>query len=115
VKLPGVLLASVPERKITGYLLSSLHRTGRGKAQFFSAHGYRVDQWKVLAKALHVHAQTYDVVETEETPFGTRYMVEGNLVAPDGVMLFVRTVWFIENNATTPRFVTAYPGKRRRS
>ena len=114
MKLSNVLAVSVPERKITGYLLSSIHRTGRGKAQFFLAHGYRVDQWEILAKALHMHAQAHDVIETEKTSFGMRYVIEGNLEAPDGAILFVRTVWFIENNATLPRFVTAYPGKRRR-
>lgn len=114
MKLPGALLASVPERKITGYLLSPTHRAGRGKEKFFSAHGYRVDAWNVLAEALLEHVRTNDLVETERTPYGVRYVIEGDMIAPDGTKLLVRSVWFIENKATEPRFVTAYPGRRRR-
>lgn len=50
---------------------------------------------------------------TEETPFGTRYVIEGPLIAPNGRELQIRTVWFIEEGSRAPRFVTAYPLKWR--
>lgn len=95
------------------YLLSSTHRAGRGKARFFSAFGFQVSAWEALAQALQQHARDNIVTLTEETPFGTRYVIEGPLIAPNGRELLIRTVWFIEEGSRAPRFVTAYPLKRR--
>lgn len=95
------------------YLLSSTHRAGRGKARFFSAFGFQVSAWEALAQALQQHARDNIVTLTEETPFGTRYVIEGPLIAPNGRELQIRTVWFIEEGSRAPRFVTAYPLKRR--
>jgi len=53
------------------------------------------------------------VAETGETPLGIRYAVDGIMAAPDGRAPNVRTVWFIETGEEVPRFVTAYPLKRR--
>lgn len=95
------------------YLLSSTHRAGREKARFFSAFGFQVSAWEALAQALQQHARDNIVTLTEETPFGTRYVIEGPLIAPNGRELQIRTVWFIEEGSRAPRFVTAYPLKRR--
>jgi hypothetical protein len=111
MKLPNHEQAIVPQRKITDYLLSSTHRDGRSKAAFFSRFGFSVEGWDVLAAALRRHAAEHPVVETEHTPFGTRYVVEGGLTAPDGRTPRVRVVWFIERGETIPRLVTAYPAK----
>jgi len=46
---------------------------------------------------------------------GTRYIIEGAVEVPDGRNLKIRTVWFLESGAGTPRFVTAYPLKEERS
>ena len=40
MKLPRSLEAIVPERKLTGYLLSETHPVGRAKAKFFRALGF---------------------------------------------------------------------------
>ncbi|MFQ5612045.1 MAG: DUF6883 domain-containing protein [Anaerolineae bacterium] len=45
-------------------------------------------------------------------PFGTRYVVEGPMPAPDGRTPLVRSVWFIETRGQIPQFVTAYPLSR---
>ncbi len=95
------------------YLLSSTHRAGRGKARFFSAFGFQVSAWEALAQALQQHARDNIVTLTEETPFGTRYVIEGPLIAPNGRELQIRTVWFIEEGSRAPQFVTAYPLKWR--
>lgn len=95
------------------YLLSSTHRGGRGKAGFFSAFGFQVSAWEALADALRQQARDNVVTLSEDTPFGTRYVIEGPLVAPNGWQLQVRTVWFIDESGRAPRFVTAYPLKRR--
>jgi hypothetical protein len=109
MKLPNLAQATVPEEKITGYLLSSTHRDGKHKAAFFMLFGFRLEAWQELATALLNHARQHDVVREEPSPFGMRYVVEGPLLAPDGRSPNVRAVWFIETGHGQPRFVTAYP------
>ena len=58
---------------------------------------------------LRRHAADYEVARTENSPFGARYVVEGIMATPDGRDPLVRTVWFVDTGAETPRFVTAYP------
>jgi len=62
-----------------------------------------------LAEALRLHAATHELGRVEESPFGTRYVVEGPLVTPDGRNPPVRSVWFIEAGEDTPQLVTVYP------
>jgi hypothetical protein len=62
-----------------------------------------------LADALVRHAHENDVVESEQTPHGTRHVVEGPLTAPDGTRLNVRSAWYINPGGGAPRFVTAHP------
>jgi hypothetical protein len=113
VKLPEH--AVVPERKIIEYLLSLTHRDGRSKAAFFMRFGYTTDDWEGLADALRHHAAEHEVTMVEDTPFGTSYAVEGQLIAPDGRSPQVRVVWFIQTREHIPRFVTAYPLKGARN
>ncbi|MFN6541294.1 MAG: DUF6883 domain-containing protein [Nostoc sp. EkiNYC01] len=113
MKLPNYELAVVPQRKITEYLLSPTHPDGRSKEKFFTAFGFSVDDWGTLAKALLNHVADNNVTKIEDSPFGTRYVVEGILVSPDGRNPGIRSVWFIETGATIPNFVTSYPLKRR--
>jgi hypothetical protein len=55
----------------------------------------------------------HPVVEAVETLFGGRYVVEGELPAPDGRAPGVRTIWFVRTDRDVPELVTAYPLKRR--
>jgi hypothetical protein len=111
MRLPNVEQAIVARRKLTEYLLSPTHRAGRSKAAFFASFGFTAEAWETLADALKDHAAQHEVVETEQTRFGTSYSVEGALRAPDGRMPLVRAVWFIESGESVPRLVTAYPLK----
>ena len=111
MKLPQFEQAIIPKSKLTDYLLSRTHHNGRNKAAFFAAFGFTQETWEILADAFLRHVAEHDVVETEKTPFGTSYTVEGTLRAPDGRMPQIRVVWFIQNGETTPRLVTAYPLK----
>lgn len=113
MKLPFSDRLEISQTKVVQYLLSSTHRAGRGKAKFFSAVGFEDSSWEMLAQALKQHAKNNLVLQTEETPFGTRYVIEGPLLAPNGRELQIRTVWFIDTGGGPPRFVTAYPLKRR--
>lgn len=98
----------MPREKIVDYLLSLAHRDGRGKA-IFSSLSFSIDAWQTLADALRHHAAVHDVAKVESTPFGTRYVVEGELAAPDGRTPLVRVVWFVDTGEETPRLATAYP------
>lgn len=115
MKLPDYEQAVVPERKVTAYLLSLTHRDGRSKAAFFMRFGFTINDWEQLAHALLRHAADHEVAEAETTPFGTNYVIEGDLVAPDGRSPRVRVVWFIATGERIPTLATAYPLKGTRN
>lgn len=112
MKLPKAEVLEIPEDKIVGYLLSSVHRAGKSKAAFFAKHGFAALDWQVLARALREHASGNPVAQTTHNLYGTRYVIDGPMVAPDGTALNMRTVWFISRGATVPRFATAHPLRR---
>ncbi len=109
MKLPNYDKAIVPREKIVAYLLSHAHRDGRSKAAFFTQFGFSADVWQTLAEALFRHATEHEVAKIETSPFGKRYVIEGELHAPDGRAPLVRAVWFVGDGANVPRLVTAYP------
>lgn len=109
MRLPNQQKAIIPETKIREYLLSTSHPYGRYKAAFFKRFGFRTKYWELMASALRVHAEQYEVVRVEDTEFGSRFIVEGPLRAPDGRAPIVRVVWFIEKGDDRPRLVTVYP------
>ena len=113
MKLPYVEKAEIPEAKVVRYLLSTTHRAGKSKASFFMEFGFHADRWEELAGALKQHAMDNEVTLEEKTTFGTRYVIEGDLKAPDGTWLNVRSAWFIDVDDDSPRFITAHPLRRR--
>ncbi len=114
MKLPLVNEAEVPRAKIVLYLLNPEHRAGKGKARFFASHGFNVDDWETLAKALRQHAREHEIAKEETVPLGVRFVVEGDMTMLNGAVAGVRSVWFIERGERRPRFVTAYPLKRKK-
>jgi hypothetical protein len=109
MKLPNAELATVTERKVTHYLLNSAHPAGGSKAWFFLQFGFTAAEWQKLADALLRLVRENEVVETELTPHGRRYVVDGRLTSPDGTSLNVRSAWYIDVAGGAPRFVTAHP------
>jgi hypothetical protein len=109
MQLPNTENAFVSEEKLTQYLLNLAHDEGGSKARFFLRFGFSIAEWKVLAEALKQHALKYDIIKTEITLFGTRYVIEGKLQTPINRELFIRVVWFVRTHEEIPRFVTAYP------
>lgn len=108
-KLPNLNEVIISERKVKDYLLNLLHKTGRGKAIFFMRFGFTQENWEVLADALRQHATTHDVSKTETTPFGERYVIEGQFMTPDNRNPKVRSIWFLEKDHHAPHLVSAYP------
>ena len=113
MKLPNCELATVPEEKITRYLLNPAHPAGGSKAVFFLRFGFKIEEWRLLAEALLRHARENEAVESEETRHGIRYAVDGPLLAPGGAVLNVRAAWYIDPGSVAPRFVTAHPLSKR--
>lgn len=101
--------ATVDERKILDYLLSTGHPIGRDKAIFFMGLGYRRGAWRQLRDDLLNLAANSEVVAEQESEFGKKYVVEGVLRSPLGRMVGVRTVWISDDSDDPPRLVTAYP------
>ena len=114
MKLPLPDEAEVPRAKIVLYLLNPEHRAGKGKARFFASHGFEVEDWQKLADALRQHARDHDITKEETVPLGVCFVVEGDMTMRDGAIARVRAVWFIERGERRPRFVTAYPLKRKK-
>ena len=107
--VPGADRAVVEERKLTAYLLSDSHPTGRSKAAFFRYFGFEPAEWQRLQQALLIHIRAPDVVNVDQTKFGLKYTVVGRLKTPSGRSPFVRSVWFVATGQDVPRLVTAYP------
>ena len=109
MKLPNREQAFVPEQKLTDYLLSQTHPVGKAKAQFFRAVGFDETNVSELEQALLMVARTTEVSGAQQTPHGTKYIIEGDAETPSGRLITLRTVWIIADESDRPRFVTAYP------
>lgn len=99
---------TVPEDKITDYLLDPDHPFGGPKARFFLHCGFSLATWQALAAALARHPALNPVENTTSTRYGAKYVVRCSLVTPDGRNPCVVTVWMKDGDAP-PRLVTAYP------
>ncbi|MDY7020780.1 MAG: hypothetical protein SWJ54_05370 [Cyanobacteriota bacterium] len=62
-----------------------------------------------MATALINHVTNHELAKIEVSPFGMRYVIEGELITPDNRNPEVRSVWFIAIGEDIPKFVTAYP------
>jgi len=111
VYLPNREKAYVPPEKLSGYLLSETHVLGKEKARFFRGHGYSNDKVKVLEQGLLAIALEGPVLQEVASAHGTKYIVEGGMMTPQGRIINVRTVWIAEPGDDGPRLVTAFPAK----
>jgi hypothetical protein len=114
MKLPGRHKLRITRAKTANYLLSPTHPSGRYKAAFFRRFGFSLAHADELAAALRSHGADCEVRKVENSPFGLRYILEGELATPDGRNPVVRSVWFIERGEDAPKLVTVYPVKRKR-
>jgi hypothetical protein len=106
--LPRLSEAVIEEAKILDYLLSTDHPEGRSKAKFFLFFGFQRDAWSVLKGALLRHAESNEISEVKITPFGTKYVIDGQLSTPTAETPLVRCVWIVEGDKP-PRLVTSHP------
>jgi len=111
MELPNKSRAQVPLEKVTDYLLSETHAVGKSKARYFRSYGFNHETARNLAQGLLEIAQKVQVNSSEKSPYGKKYIMDGELETPNGDMIQVRTIWIIENDTEIPRFVTAYPAE----
>ena len=109
MKLPNLERAVVRAGKISDYLLSTTHPTGRHKARYFERFGFSHSAPEALIQSLLEHARSNEVSAVERTAFGIRYTIDGALNSPDGRNPRLRVIWFTESGSDILNFVTAYP------
>ncbi len=103
--------AVIPEDKLLRYLL--LPREEDDKSKFLALAGYTLANWKVLEQDLRKLAHQYEISDIEESPYGTKYEVRGQLKGPNGRVLDVVTIWITLKATGETRFVTLFPDARR--
>jgi len=81
------------------------------KAGWFNLMGFTEDSVRILKNGLLWVGRTQPVIETELTPYGTKYAVEGCIQNAEESLWPVRTIWIIDTGQSAPRFVTARPIK----
>ena len=108
MKLPRADEVRIDERKVRDYLLSRTHPVGRFKARVFATVGF--DETMVGAFVAEVRriAAAGEVLDVEDTEFGPKYTVPGDLKGPAGG-LQVMTVWIQEIGQRDVRLVTVRP------
>ena len=109
MKLPNREKAYVPRAKLSDYLLSETHPVGRLKSRFFRSVGFNEANMDFLEQQLLSLAHSQEVKGISESPYGRKFIIEGNLQNPVGLQVPVCTVWVLETEDTRPRLVTAYP------
>jgi hypothetical protein len=108
MKLPRADRVQIDDRKVREYLLSQTHPVGRFKARVFAAVGFHEATARAFVAELRRIAESGEVDETEDTEFGRKYTVPGELRGPSGVTQVV-TVWFRETRREDVRLVTVRP------
>src|SRR3990172_1785165 len=108
MRLPGAADVSIDERKARGYLLSRIHPVGRHKARIFAALGFdRSSANRFVAEVRRIAIEG-EILRTEDSGFGRKYTVPGELVGARGA-LPVLTVWFQDPGQSRVRLVTVRP------
>lgn len=108
--IPDAKSAYVPHEKLSEYLLNEQHPVGGSKAKWFRSLGYDPADGGVLGHDLLTLIQTTEDYVEKSSSFGTKYIVSGKILTPNGVDANVTTVWIVELADKQPRLVTAYPG-----
>jgi hypothetical protein len=79
LKLPGADRVQIDELKVRGYLLSPKHPVGRFKARVFASAGFGDATAELFISELRRIAVSGQVERTEDTEFGQKYTVPGEL------------------------------------
>ncbi len=106
--LPNYQLAEIPDEKIYGYCLNSLHERGKHKARIFrQVLGISAKDGEILKSEIISNLQISEVRNIRENIHGTIYTV------PLKICIFEReaeiiTAWIILHNNNVPKLITCY-------
>ena len=109
MKLPNAQEAIVDERKVREYLLSPSHPVGRFKARYFGSIGFPPEAWPEFVSALRRLAAEGEAEMLEDSEYGKKYSVRGQLAGRGARPAEVESVWIVRAGEDTPRLVTVYP------
>lgn len=109
MKLPEDTL--IAQEKLMQYLL--VFRKRKDKSQWLARAGYTPENWKILENDLREQILSTDARPTENTEYGQKYEIRGELVGPNGKSLAVCTIWMTESATGRTKFITMHPDKRR--
>ncbi len=109
MKLENIDKALIPSEKLRDYLLSPSHPVGRFKSVFFRSLGYSQSESNQLEADIR-KILLNDAEKKEDTPYGKKYIIRGDITGLSKRTAEIVTVWIILNGEDFPRFVTAYPG-----
>lgn len=99
---------TVDRKKVVGYFLSRTHPVGRCKSAFLSQLGFSYANADELEAAIRKIAAEGTVVESSDTGFGTKYLVQAELAGPAASAL-VNLICIIEAGMENPRLASIYP------
>lgn len=109
MKLPNSNKVIIPREKLTDYVLSETHSTGKFKARFFRNLGFDETNVNLFVRSLLKIAKSGEVKDKISTSYGTKYVLDGKIDSPLGKTAKVRTIWILEKGQNKPRFITVYP------
>lgn len=108
MKLPGD--AIIASRKITEYLLQ--WRPEDDKSGFLAQAGYTLEVSERLMMDIREQLLPLEAEFVENTEYGPKYLIRGELVGPNERSLRVVSIWMTEYATDETKFVTLYPDKR---
>jgi hypothetical protein len=95
--------------KLTTYSLNFEHKDGRHKARLFRAKlGIVIDNQEVLVLALIEAAQKNEIVYSQVSEYGDKYVIDFDLTTEVGTAK-IRSCWIVRFGETYPRLTTVYP------
>lgn len=111
-RLPSYKQAKIPQEKVGNYLLNPENEKANGKWQYFVKLGYNMKNERQLIQDFkkgleRSTAKRYEADEYGRTNF--EVVMEIGLTQKGKV----QTIWAIEKGEKIPRFVTAYPYRKR--
>lgn len=105
MKLPAdAIIAPI---KFTRYLLVSQLRSD--KSRYLARAGYAQGNAEQLIEDIRSQILSLEATLSRSTPFGEIFLIDGALLGPSGVRIFVRTVWRKPPLPGPVHFVTLVP------
>lgn len=108
MRMPGGDAAIVDLTKLTEYCLNPEHPRGKHKARVFAAVlGFTAENAAELRAALLTAAATVDAQVGASDQFGTRYMLEFEIIGTRGAGT-IKSTWIVRRGEMTPRLTSCF-------